>query len=207
MATAFDGLGMGQLGSERRFMTGDNPLGSGLKALKEFGIMYGLEKSGVVGMLNDMGQAKKDMMSKYPGLAPTNAAPPPATQNQPVPPVVQSEPVFQPEVPDNTPSSVGQVLPIDYSSQPIQYDTPPLNPNNGMSVEDAADHSMGIKGSFLSPDTLKTRDPGQDQMATEMATAPPPQLNLPQYGKQGGGGGGGGGDMLSTIATLAKFFI
>ena len=74
-----------------------------------------------------------------------------------------------------------------------------------MSVEDAANQSMGIQGSFLNPDLLKPRDPAQDQVATEMVTAPPAQLNLPQYGKQGGGGGGG--DMLSAVATLAKFFI
>jgi len=48
---------------------------------------------------------------------------------------------------------------------------------------------------------MKPRDSSLDQTPLQMASAPPQQLNLPQYGKQGGGGGGGGID-LSKIASL-----
>jgi hypothetical protein len=47
MATAFDGIGMGQLGSERRFMTGDNPLSETLKGFKTGLMVKGIGESGL----------------------------------------------------------------------------------------------------------------------------------------------------------------
>lgn len=52
MASAFDGLGLGQMGFERQFMTGDNPLREALKGVKTGLILQGLEKSGLRGLLN-----------------------------------------------------------------------------------------------------------------------------------------------------------
>jgi hypothetical protein len=202
MATAYDGIGMGQLGSESRFMKGDNPLSSALKGLKDFGIMYGMEKTGLFDYLNKAGQQKQAMLDKYPGLAPKTANPPAGAA---VPSVANPAPVAPNSTgtvntyPVNTTVFENTVPPIDQApaNQPIQ--TQP--PNNGMSTEDAADHSMGIKGSFMNPDLFKPRDATQDQTALAMQTASPSvypsPMNLPQYGQNSGGSGG-----LSSLFTL-----
>lgn len=181
MATAFDGIGMGQLGSERRFMTGDNPISQGLKGLKDFAILTAMDKSGLVGFLNDMGQSKKDMMGKYPGLSPAGAAQPPAVQAQPVSPVA----------------------PVDFSNQDS-------NPNVGnpfgggffnnstqqpqKSIEDAADEAMGLTKSsaFTTPNQLNVAD-NQSQEVLNRASQPvaPPGGMVGQDARKRESGGGG----------------
>lgn len=195
MATSFGGLGLGQLGSESRFMGGDNALSQGLKAAKDFAILYGLDKSGLVGYLNDIGQAKKDMMAKYPGLSsekpsavPTAAVPTAAPVA--IAPPAQSSAIATPVAPPNTVPSA------DMAPATVPTTTPELNLDD---LKKSADHSMGVN-SFLSPDLLKPRDPALDQVATEMASAPPP-MQLPQYGHQGGGGI----NPMSVISSLASF--
>jgi hypothetical protein len=169
MATAFDGIGMSQLGSERRFMTGDNPISQGLKGLKDFAILSAMDKSGLVGFLNDLGQSKKDMMGKYPGLAPAGAA-----------------------VPTNQP------MPVNPQAMPQQFPVNPnvSNPSGGLfdngmqqkSIEDAADEAMGLSksSSFISPNTLKTNNE-PDQVQQQVASGFPPPMQMPQYGGNGQG--------------------
>jgi hypothetical protein len=169
MATAFDGIGMSQLGSERRFMTGDNPISQGLKGLKDFAILSAMDKSGLVGFLNNLGQSKKDMMGKYPGLAPAGAAVP---TNQPMPVNPQAMPQ-QPPVNPSVSNPSGGLF------------------NNEMqqkSIEDAADEAMGLSksSSFISPDTLKTSNE-PDQVQQQVASGFPPPMQMPKYGGNGQG--------------------
>lgn len=173
MATAFDGIGMSQLGSERRFMTGDNPISQGLKGLKDFAILSAMDKSGLVGFLNNLGQSKKDMMGKYPGLAPAGAAQPPAAQTQAVPPVIGTNPASQQQAPNTL---FGGDLFKD-NTQPPQK-----------SIEDAADEAMGLSksSSFISPDTLKTNNE-PDQIQQQVASGFPPPMQMPKYGGNGQG--------------------
>ncbi len=52
MASSFDGIGLGSMGFERQFMTGDNPLREALKGAKTGLILKGLEASGIRSSLN-----------------------------------------------------------------------------------------------------------------------------------------------------------
>lgn len=52
MASAFDGIGLGSMGFEKQFMTGDNPLREALKGLKTGMIVQGMKKSGLRDFLN-----------------------------------------------------------------------------------------------------------------------------------------------------------
>lgn len=169
MATAFDGIGMGQLGKESQYYSGSNPLREAFKGLKDFAIISGIQKSGLQDLLNTMGKKEGQ------GVPPPNAS---------VAPVIPNAP---PAVPVETPMPQVQ--------EPVLQNNVPL--------QNQADSAFGIQSS-ITPDPLKPRDPGMDQVAMQMASAPAQPLNLPQYGKQGGGGGG---IDLGTIASIAKFFI
>lgn len=169
MATAFDGVGMGQLGKESQYYGGTNPLKEAFKGLKDFAIISGIQKSGLQDFLNTMGKK----------------------EGQPVPPPnVSAAPVIP-----NAPSPMTVETPAPQVTAPVIQDIP---------LQNQADSAFGLQ-SLLTPDPLKPRDPGLDQTAMQMASAPAQPLNLPQYGKQGGGGGGG--IDLGTIASIAKFFI
>jgi hypothetical protein len=52
MASSFDGVGLGSMGFEKQFMTGDNPLREALKGLKTGMIVKGIQSSGIPAMLN-----------------------------------------------------------------------------------------------------------------------------------------------------------
>jgi|688.fasta_scaffold143922_3 hypothetical protein len=52
MASSFDGVGLGSMGFEKQFMTGDNPLREALKGLKTGMIVRGIQSSGIPAMLN-----------------------------------------------------------------------------------------------------------------------------------------------------------
>jgi hypothetical protein len=167
MATAFDGVGMGQLGKESQYYGGTNPIREAFKGLKDFAIISGIQKSGLQDFLNTMGKKESQ------GVPPPNAS---------VAPVIPNAP------PQMTVETPAQQMP-----QPILQNEVPL--------EDQANKAFGIQ-SLLSPDPLKPRDSSQDQVAMQMAFAPPQPMNLPQYGKQGGGSGGG-----IDIATIAKLIM
>jgi hypothetical protein len=194
MATAFDSVGMGQLGSEKRYMTGDNPISQGLKGLKDFAILSAMDKSGLVGFLNDMGQSKKDMMAKYPGLAPAGAAQPPAAQAQPVSPVAPTE--FANQESNSNAGNPFAGVPFNNTDQPSQK-----------SIEDAADEAMGLSKStsFVTPNMLNAPDMQSEGVLNRASQpAPPPGgMMLPQYGqKKSDGGSQIAGAVLSILPKL-----
>jgi len=179
MATAFDGIGMGQLGKESQYYGGTNPLREAFKGLKDFTIIQGIEKSGLRGFLNDLTKEKEP----YKGVSPANAGYS-AARDGVIPPMTISY--------DS--ANTASQAPTQEITAPVIQDVP---------LQNQADSAFGLQ-SLLTPDPLKPRDSGLDQTAMQMASAPAQPLNLPQYGKQGGGGGG---IDLGTIAALAKFFI
>jgi hypothetical protein len=101
MATAFDGLGMGMLGSERQYIKGGGPLSEAAKGLKDFAIVSAIQKSGLQEYLNKMG-AKSDQ-----------AVPPPQNANAAVNPALPPAPV--PLIPE-TPAPVMQADPLQIQS-------------------------------------------------------------------------------------------
>ena len=167
MATAFDGIGMSQLGKESQYYSGTNPLREAFKGLKDFAIISGIQKSGLQDFLNTMGKKEGQ------GVPPPN---------------VSAAPV----IPDAPP-----VVPVETPMPQVQE--PVLQ--NVIPIEDQANKAFGIS-SLITPDPLKLRDSGMDQVAMQNTSTPAPQLDLPKYGKQPGGSGGG-----IDLATLAKFFI
>jgi len=171
MATAFDGIGMGQLGSEKRYMTGDNPISQGLKGLKDFAILSAIDKSGLAGFLNDIGKQKQDLQDKYktqPAGAVAPAVAPVAVNPQAVPQQAEINP--NTGTPSNSPLFNNSVQP-----QP-------------KSIEDAADEAMGLSKStsFVSPDLFKTNNESE-QVQQQVASGFPPPMQLPQYGGNGEG--------------------
>jgi hypothetical protein len=190
MATSFDGIGMSQLGSERRFMTGDNPISQGLRGLKDFAILTAMDKSGLVGALNEMGQSKKDMMGKYPGLVPDGASKPPAAQTQAVPPVTAIESANPPQ---NSNNLFGGDLFKDATQQPQK------------SIEDAADEAMGLSKStsYTTPNQFNVAD-NQSQDVLNRANQPvaPPGGMVGQDARKKESGGGGLDIIMKILPML-----
>ena len=215
MASAFDGIGMEMLGSEKKFMSQENPLSSAFKGLKDFGIMYGMEKAGVFDYLNKMGEQKQAMMDKYPALsgakkAPAGAVAPsgddyaswdtaaPAISGAAAPAADNSATADDNQNLLITDQAAEDLFKNTSGAQPvINKVLPPAQVQPGSAAPPPVG---GAQISGVSPDVMQPRNMGQDQLAMEVASAPPPQMNLPQYGKQGGGGGG-------DIAQLAMKFL
>jgi len=221
MATAFDGVGMGMLGSEKKYMSQENPLSSAFKGLKDFGIMYGMEKAGVFDYLNKMGEEKKAMMDKYPALSgaktPNGSAVPPAA-SAPAPAPAPAPAVAAPPVAEDTSTPVNateeRLITDDdavnlfepaFKAQPSAIPTKVLEPSTFTPGSAAPPPVVGgAQISGVSPNVMQLRNMGQDQLAMDVASAPPSQMNLPQYGKKDGGGGG---DALKILTSLATLFI
>jgi hypothetical protein len=178
MATAYDGLGMGQLGKESQYYSGSNPFKEAMKGLKDFAIISGIQKSGLQDFLNSSTGKDKPAI----GTSPTDYGYS-AARDAMIPSVTSTM---------NAPSTVTPNTP-EVSAPILQ------NPD---AIQDQANKAFGIS-SFVSPDAFKPRDPGFDQTPLQMASAPTQPLNLPQYGKQNGGGG----IDLAKIASIAQFFI
>lgn len=180
MATAFDGIGMNQLGKESQYYSGTNPFKEAMKGLKDFAIISGIQKSGLQDYLNDLG--KQDT---YKGVSPAdhgyNAA-----RDQMIPPVTSTF---------NTSNTVPQASAPEESA-------PVLQDQNH--IQNQADKAFQIQ-SFISPDLLQNRNPSLDQVQLQAAYAQPTALNLPKYGKQPSVDGGGIDP--ATILSIAKFFI
>lgn len=172
MATAFDGIGMSQLGSERRYMTGDNPISQGLKGLKDFAMLTAVDKSGLAGFLNDIGKQKKALEDKYKTPPVVGAV---APTNQPMPVSPQAA-LPQAQIDPNANNSSGGNL----------FDNPVQQPQK--SIEDAADEAMGLSKStsFVTPDAFKSNNES-DQIQQQVATGFPPPMQLPQYDGKGAG--------------------
>jgi hypothetical protein len=201
MATAFDGIGMGMLGSERKYMSQENPLSTAFKGLKDFGIMYGMEKAGVFDYLNKMGQEKQAMMDKYPGLSarkPDGSAAPPAASALAPAPAVSAPPVA---ANTSAPVNATEDAPIsDDAADNLFKNTSGAQP--GAVINQVLPASTFTPGSAapppvvggaqisgVSPNVMQPRNVGQDQLAMDVASAPPSPLNLPNYQKKGNGQG------------------
>lgn len=169
MASAFDGVGMGMLGSEKRFMSGDNALADVLKGLKTGLTVKAIGESGLGDFLTGL------------------------TQKSVPPPTVQSMGGIL-----GTTGSQGGVNPFETDSG----QTAPAQDDDALHQE--FNLNKISSQSFTTPDVLTARNSSQDQIPMQMASAPPPQMNLPQYGKQSGGGGG---SALSALTSLATLFV
>jgi hypothetical protein len=169
MATAFDGVGMGMLGSEKRFMTGENALADAFKGLKTGLAVKAIGESGLGDFLS--GLTKKSV-------------PPPTVQ------------------------SMGGILGTTGSQGGVNPFETDLNQTAPAQDDDALHQEFNLNKissqSFTTPDVLTARNSSQDQIPMQMASAPPSQMNLPQYGKQSGGGGG---SALSALTSLATLFV
>lgn len=202
MATAFDSIGMGQLGSEKRFMTQSNPFSEGLKAIKDFAMLSAIDKSGLAEYLNKVGQQNEDLKDKYKTPAPVGAAVP----NQPyaIKPIMAVDPnamvapymgqtnLNQPTFQTNSPFGGGV---FNNSIQQQQK-----------SIEDAADEAMGLtkSTSFITPSpTVGSNEQVAESVLSRASqpVTPPNMMNLPQYGKKQDSGVNPL-SILSTIATL-----
>lgn len=169
MATAFDGIGLGQLGSESRYMHGDNPINDALKGIQDFAFLTAIDKSGLVGWLNSLGQQSQDLKDKYKTPAPVGAAVP----DQPyaikpimaIDPNAMSAPYMQPPVISSQPTTT-----------PVQQ-----KQTEQKSLDDLADEAMNIKKSSITPDVMQTRNTSQDVVPMQSASAPHPVLQLPKY--------------------------
>jgi len=206
MASSFDGLGMGYLGSERSRFKGPNEpsLGKGLLGI-------GLYKAGVIdsiddafspegaitskiksyftpdpnaGVINDgtKGYKPSDYYEAGPGYGPNeNAAAmlpaSPPVAPQPVAPVMQTAPVATPVTPQ------GIVQPVD---------------------ERQIDEVIGgLSNSFVTPNALAQRDASADVGVLQIASAPPPPPPMNMNQQQGGGGG-----IMQAIAPeILKLFL
>lgn len=182
MASAFDGIGMGMLGSESKYMSakrGDKP-------------------SPLAFLAGSLLMPKKEKTVELPPFSIDrtvpeiqNSSPPPANvAAEPVLPETQNAP--NAAIPDNVEESEDHPD-TQKAMEDLGFTTPVVEPKPLTTGPLSA----------ISPDLLKARNPAQDQIPMEMASAPPPQINLPQYGKQGGGGG----DALKMLSSLATLFI
>lgn len=204
MATSFDGLGMGQLGTERSRFSGDfKGAGRGLLGI-------GLYKAGVIdsiddafspqsaiqskiksyftpdpnaGVINDgtKGYKPSDYYEAGPGYGPNENA----AAMIPAPPPVASQPVAPAMMPGAYTTPVtpqGTVQPVD---------------------ERQIDEVIGgLSNTLVTPNTLTPRNSSEDVGMLQLASTPAtpfPSMNLPQYGQNQNGG--------DTLATLAKLFL
>ena len=194
MASTFEGLGTGMLGTDRSYVNHNNPLSSALSGLKDFGIMYGMDKAGVFDYLNKMGEQKQTMMDKYPALAKNpdgSAAPPavsaPVTDNSATADNNQNT-LISDEAADNLFKNTSE-------TQPSAIPTKVLAPSTFQPGSAAPPPVGGAQISGISPNAMQPRNMGQDQLAMDVASAPPSQMNLKQYGQPGSSGIG------SKVAT------
>ena len=140
MATsAFSSVGLGQLGSEQNYMHGSNPINEAFKAVQDFAMLAAIDKSGLAGWLNTLGQKKDELQNKY--KTPVGAVVPTST------PTVGINP--QAAASWNT---MPQAVPPMQAAQPMTANQPFGGTafNNAMqqqqrSIEDMADEAMGIK--------------------------------------------------------------
>lgn len=207
MATAFDGIGMGMLGSEKKYMSQENPLSTAFKGLKDFGIMYGMEKAGVFDYLNKVGEQKQAMMDKYPGMtgakkASAGAVAPsgddyaswdtaaPAITGAAPPAANTSAPVNATEERLITDDDAVNLFEPAFKAQPSAIPTKVLEPSTFTPGPAAPPPVVGgAQISGVSPNVMQPRNMGQDQLAMDVASAPPAPLNLPNYQKKGNGQG------------------
>jgi hypothetical protein len=180
MPSSFENAGLGMFGSERRFMSQgkDSPL----RFLA--GALLKPKENAIPLPPHDFATSSAPVVPEVASAPTTNEAVMPPVLGESTAPVQQAPELTETSHPDT------ENLLKDLGFEPVSA------PIKQQSI--ASDKLSGI-----SPDVMKVRDSSQDQIPMQMASAPPPQLNLPQYGKQGGGGG----DALKIMSTLASFLI
>ena len=171
-------------GDPRRYM-GQSPLAEIGKAAKTGLMLYGLQKSGAIKALDDMG-IKSDSKGGFSFKTPAGAVPPaanPSAGGGPVPPQpVQPLQMGATPVPPSTPQDAGvQVTPMGPdapSNVQINTFTPPP-PDAGMQIlngtfrpQSAVDVQNQTDFNPLAPDT-----------STQMAISPNDYMNNPGFGK------------------------
>jgi len=137
MASSFDGVGLGSMGFEKQFMTGDNPLREALKGLKTGMIVRGIQSSGIPAMLNPQAQSAS--------VAPV-IPPAPVEQNNAsamVPPPVQN---VSPSL--NQTPNLGDELNKEWG---LESSTTFTSPNTFAALPSATDTSMLAMASQPAP--------------------------------------------------------
>ena len=176
MASPFANLGLGMLGSESRFMSQGN-------------------KSPLSFYLGSLLMPKKEKAVKLPpfSIGPLNSE---QSSSAVVPPESATSQSVVPNVINQT-QQANDVESEDHPETKKALEdlglTKPVIPQTNVTETPLTS---------VTPDLLKPRNPAQDQLANEMAIAPPQQMNLPQYGHQSGGGGMNALSALSLLATL-----
>ena len=185
MASAFDGLGMGYLGSERsRFKGSEGPsLGAGLLGI-------GLQQAGIIDSLNDMGNPQDFLKKKILGaFAPDKGRA-----------INDGTKGYQPsqnlwEAPPETNAVAQPPMPVAPGIAPSAAPEKTIDQH----VDDVIP-----KFSPVSQNTLTPRDASQDQAILAMASQPAPPPNAPVGQQQGGGGGQ---IMQAVLPQLAKLIF
>lgn len=174
MATSFDGLGMGYLGSERsRFKTGEPSMGLALLGM-------GLQKAGVINDLNDLGNPQSALRKKIMGaFAPDQGVA-----------INDGTKGYQPS------HNLWEAPPAMEAAAPPAPAAPGVAPSPApaKTIDQHLDDVIPRQSSFVSPNTLTPQNSSDDTQILAMASqpvAPPSQMN-----NQGGQGGG----LISAVA-------
>ena len=182
MASSFDGMGLGMMGSEKRFMTGSNPFSEALKGAKDFAILSAIDKSGIQGFLNEMGKNKQ----------PTGSVAP--EQPYSIKPILGIDP---------------NAVEAPYAQQ--AFSPAPIAEGPSLTDQANEAMGLKSSSTFTGPNTFSPAPSATDTSMLQMASqpAPPPgNLNLPQYGSKGGNSSGGGfGESILTKILPALFGI
>jgi hypothetical protein len=164
-----------------------------------------MEKTGLFDYLNKLGEDKQSLMDKYPALSGNKPASPAGSVN----PATSAAPV------SSAATSSDSQISDDHANQlftPVKIipvtNLPKIQPTNTAPSPQTAPTPVAppvqIGQTGISPDVLQARNTSQDQLATQMAAPPPPQMNLPKYG---GSSGDGTATTLTALSLLAKFLI
>jgi hypothetical protein len=191
MATSFEGLGTGYLGSERsRFKTGEPSMGLALLGM-------GLQKAGVINDLNDLGNPQSVLRKKLMGYfsSEPRAEPAPVEDRSTieVPPGMGVNENARAMIPPATAAVPVAPVPV----------TPAVVPSSPEKTID--DHVNDVipkyKTGLIQPDSLTPRDSSQDVQILAMASqpvAPPPS----PVGQLQGGGSSIAQAVLPQLAKL-----
>jgi hypothetical protein len=188
MATAFDGLGTGYLGSERsRFKTGEPSLSMALGAL-------GLQQAGIIDDMNEWSNPQNALRKKIIGaFSPSKGV----AINDGTKGYQPSQNLWEAPPGTNSNENAGAMVP-----PAMEAAAPPMPAASGVApspapaktIDQHVDDVIPRQSSFVSPNTLTPQNSSDDAQILAMASqpvAPPQQMN-----NQGGQGGG----LLSSVA-------
>lgn len=132
--TPFSGIGLGQLGSEQSYMHGSNPINDAFKAVQDFAMLAAIDKSGLAGWLNSLGQQKQEIQDKS-KLPPAGSAAPNVVPAVGINPQAASSWNVMPQ--NAPPLQVTQPFGGGFFNSAAQQQQ--------RSIEDMADEAMGLK--------------------------------------------------------------